>query len=666
MIFSQPAFLWGLLAVVVPIIVHLLSLRRYRKVYFSNVERLTEMQSRQRRHSRLREWLILACRVLAVAFLVLAFAQPVIPRRQAEVRSGSTAVSIYIDNSFSMEQATADGSVLDQAKHKAREVVEAYSLGDRFQLLSNEMSGLQMRLLSRDEVLEAIEEVHPSAASPMLGAVVRRQHDFLRQAQVANRHAYLISDFQTSMADVESLPPDSLVLTTVIPLEGVGVDNVYVDTLRLDAPAYFVGGHVNVEVAVRNSGSRDVDQVPVRLLVEGRERAIATVDLPAGGSAVAHLHFSLDHAGYVDGMVSVDDYPVTFDDHQYFTLRVDNATTVLEVDGSTPNEHIKRLFSTDSTARLVASSHLQLGEADLLILNEYASLTSGEVQQIQQWVEQGGSLLVVPPAEGKAEGLNPLLASMQAPQLGQWSPRQAKASAVDYDAALYRGVFSTRSDDMEMPVVKGHYHYAKAPHGGQPLISLADGTPLLSVTHAGSGLVYLFSAPLRADCNSLVQQALFVPTLYNMALYSKQLAPPYYVLGSHDAIALQEQHIEQRQPYEMYGPDGFAFIPDVRRVGDRWWLHLHDELESDGIFSYDGEHLAVNYSRRESQMDFLSVADLKKAFDGRRGYTLVENSGRPLSDELRSRDGGRPLWRLMVVLSLLMLACEILLIKLKR
>ena len=103
MILSSPLFLIGLVAVAIPVIVHLFNFRRYKKVYFSNVERLEQLQSETRRQSTLRQLLIMFARILAIVFLVLAFARPVIPNRNSAMRSGSNDISIFIDNSFSME-----------------------------------------------------------------------------------------------------------------------------------------------------------------------------------------------------------------------------------------------------------------------------------------------------------------------------------------------------------------------------------------------------------------------------------------------------------------------------------------------------------------------------------------------------------------------------------
>lgn len=658
MIFSQPLFLWGLSAVLIPIAVHLFNFRRYRKVYFSNVERLSELHSESRRQSTVRQWLVLLMRILAVVFLVLAFAQPVLPDRGRKTVVGSTVVSIYIDNSFSMESASTDGSQLDAARQKAREVAGAYGVSDRFQLLTNDMEGAQMRWLNRDELLTAVDEVALSPASPMLSEVAMRQSDFMRQSGAPNRHAYLISDFQQSTADLDALPADSNALFTLVPLTAIATDNVYIDTVALDAPAYFLGGNVNVDVTLRNGGGREVEKVPVKLYIDGKERALATLDLAAGATGTATLRFSLDRAGWVEGRVEIDDYPVTFDDQYYFALHVGERIRMAEVDGTRANESLGKLFAADSAVDYRTERHLpaDLGDYAFVVLNEVTHLTSGEEQQLADWVDQGGSLLVVLSTDN---GLNTLLASLQAPQLERWVKREVRASQVDYASSLYRGVFSGRNDEMELPAVHGHYTL----NGGikQSIITLADGGELLTLTPFGNGKVYLFTTPLTAEWTDLVQQALFVPTLYNMALYSRPLPPASYTLGGGDPIVLQGSY----DLPELTDGEAVRFIPDLRKVGNRQQLLLHGELTTAGIYRIDDERLAFNYPRRESDLTFLSRDEVARGINGRVEYTTVRNSDKPLGDELRARDGGRRLWRLCVLLALLALAAEVALLKVK-
>ncbi|MCF0211329.1 MAG: BatA domain-containing protein, partial [Bacteroidales bacterium] len=143
MILSQPLFLIALVAIALPIAVHLFNFRRYKKVYFSNVEYLHELQTETKKQSKLREYLILATRILSIVFLVLAFCQPVIPNKESPIKGGGSVVSVYVDNSFSMENSGNDGSLIESAKQKAREIAAAYQPSDQFQLLTNDMEGSQ-------------------------------------------------------------------------------------------------------------------------------------------------------------------------------------------------------------------------------------------------------------------------------------------------------------------------------------------------------------------------------------------------------------------------------------------------------------------------------------------------------------------------------------------
>src|SRR6187431_847874 len=113
MSFVYPAFLFGLFAVAIPILVHLFNFRRFKKIYFTNVRFLREIKQDTRNRSRLKHLLILASRILAVIFLVLAFAQPYIPARGTKTTAGAKRVSVYVDNSFSMDAISSNGDLLE-------------------------------------------------------------------------------------------------------------------------------------------------------------------------------------------------------------------------------------------------------------------------------------------------------------------------------------------------------------------------------------------------------------------------------------------------------------------------------------------------------------------------------------------------------------------------
>lgn len=672
MILASPIFLIGLVAVAVPIAVHLLQMRRYRRVYFSNVDALQELQSEHRRHNRLRQLLILALRILAVLFLVLAFCRPVVPHKESQLKAGGTAVSVYIDNSYSMECGGMDGSLVESARQKAREIVAAYRPGDRYQLLTNEATGSQFRWLSREEFLAAVDEFRPTAVTVPMSALLRRQHEFLRAAQVANRHAYVISDFQRSTADVESLAADSAVYTTFVPLEGSDVANIYIDSLSFDCPAYCRGTTVTVDVTVQNGSDKAVESLPLRLFVGDRQRALASVDIAARSHATATLRFTLEEQGTLQGYVETTDYPVTFDDKLYFTLAVARQIPVLAVDGAGENPFIDRLFQHDSLVRYRTTDvahidYTSLTDNSLIILDKVPSITSGLAQTLQTFVQEGGSLLVAPDERADRESYNRLLTALQAPRLGVWQSVVCKVQDINGESALYRGVFNGRLDDVERPTMRGCFPLeGDAATVREPVMSMVNGNDYLTLTRSGEGTVYLFASPLQKEAGDFVQQALFVPTVYNMALFSIPQPPPYHCLADLSAVPLAGRYDGEAVPHLRNADSSVDLIPDIRRMGGRYCMVPHGEIVEAGNYRLAEEGLSFNYSRHESDLSFYTPVELEEALEhfGGDGFAVVEKTQKSMTDYVRQRGQGTPLWRVCLLLALLALAAEIVFLRL--
>lgn len=680
MIFTAPLFLIGLAAVAIPIAVHLFNFRRYKKVYFSNVETIDQLQTESRRQSTLRQLLIMAARILAIVFLVLAFAQPVIPNRNQAVVAGGSSVSIYVDNSFSMEGADADGSLLDKAKQKAAEIVAAYQPTDRFQLLTNDMEGRQFHWLSREEFLAELEAVEPSSVTPTLSDITARQHDFLASAVAANRYAYLISDFQKSVADFDLLVDDSTINAIMVPIGAVEQDNIYIDTVVLTAPVYYLGNSVSADVTLRNDGDEPLEKVPLTLYVNGQQKTVASVDLPAEGSATATMHFTINQSGLLDCRVETTDYPVTFDDQYFFSLNIRDRINMLVVEGAGVNDNLRRLFADDSAVHYSTTPLRQLdvshiAEQDVVLLDELPSITTGLAQTLHTFVEEGGTLVLVPSVKVDEAAYNNALSLFGAPLLKGFSGSRIAANRIDLDHTLYRNVFDSpqqQPDDMEMPTVSGHYHtLADAKTLRSSIITLVGGDDFLSHTPCGSGNLYCFSAPLRNEHTDFVSQALFVPTLYNMALYSLRPAPFATTLDHSGPVTLTQRYDTDAGAVRLAGPAGFEEIPDLRQSGAVSTLVPHSTIREAGNYhlTRNGqavEALSFNYSRRESQTDCLDAGMIETAL---KDYNLhhcsvIHQVDKPLDTYLREQMEGRSLWRWCILACLLMLAAEVLLMKL--
>ncbi len=683
--FANPLYLIALAGILVPIIIHLVRFRRYRKVYFSNTEMLAELQSEQRSRTRLREWLVLAARILAIAFIALAFAQPKIRRDEQPSLTGGTCVSVYIDNSFSMGNEGTEGILLEQAKSKAREIVAAYPSNTKYQLVANDNAGQRRRAMTREEFTTTVDNLRLSPHTIPISEAMSKQKDFGHIAACANTHAYIVSDFQKTACDWDEIGTAAEHDTNerdntqfaLVPLSAAGHGNVYVDTLWLDTPFANAGSEVRLSVKICNTGNKTVEELPVRLSINGEQKSLATIDIEKKSQATANLAFAVSETGTLNGCVEITDYPITFDDKLFFSINVKPRLRVFALHGDSPNVYINRLFAGDT---LVAYTESPLAEADftfndetdLITVTSVGKIQSGIAQALATFVTNGGSLMIAPPSDCDRGSYNTLLSALKAPLLDNWVETSVASTWLNSEALLYKNVFERTDDNMELPNVNGHFTLQITPGAAaEPILRLADGEPYIVAVPNGKGVAYLFTAPLDPKYSEFVQQALFVPTVYNMALYSRPLPQLYYTCGSEDMIELPTAG--QSTPTLSIAKEGEvgSTVVNIRYNNRRAYL-MSDatELDAGNYRLSDGKTdlgISFNYSRTESQMDFFADKELKTAIKSMQNdnIELYDSSTKPIDELIKQRSGGTSLAKWCVFAALLFLLSETLLLRIR-
>src|SRR5690606_14379538 len=121
MLFKHPELLYGLFLLVIPVLVHLFQLRRFRREQFTNVKFLKKAVLQTRKSSRIKKWLVLLLRLLLFASLIIAFAQPYIPFSETALNVKETV--IYLDNSYSMQAKGRAGNLLKRSIQDLLEVL---------------------------------------------------------------------------------------------------------------------------------------------------------------------------------------------------------------------------------------------------------------------------------------------------------------------------------------------------------------------------------------------------------------------------------------------------------------------------------------------------------------------------------------------------------------
>lgn len=680
--FVYPEFLVALAAIAIPIIIHLFNFRRFKKVYFSNIQFLKEIQIQTQSRSRLKYWLVLVSRILAISALVLAFAQPYIPSVNNTVTSATNVASIFIDNSFSMNATNDRGTLLDDAKNKAKEIVEAYQASDRFQLITNGFEGRQQRLVNKEEFVELLEEIETVPSSRILSDVYSRQKEAVKDITEGNRNFYFISDFQRSVGDVSNFEPDTSNSLYFIPVKASQENNLYIDTCWFRAPIRQLNQPDELIARVKNVSDEGFENIPINLVINGVQRALASFSIEAGGQKDVSLSFTNVSTGIHLAELSITDYPITYDDVFYFSYQVAEQIPVLAINGKEVSGVLNKLFGNDPYFQLTNFDETNINYSAFndnyfIILNELEKPSSGLVQELERFVDNGGHVLIIPRDNADFPSYNELLLALGANEIesegAYLADNPGKVASISYDSDIYNNVFREKNEKIDLPKVGHHYNFKTTTRSTEErILTLGNGGSFLSRFTHGKGKAYVLAVPLKGEHSNFPRHAIFVPTLYNMALYSQSVGKMYYTIGENEFVDLPNVTITADNVFKIKDTKSdLEIIPGNRSSGSNTQLILQNQITQAGnyILTVDKDTLvglAFNFDRKESDLSCYTGDELEKEAEkaGLEGYSVLQSDVRDIGTQLKQLSQGTKLWKLFIILALVFLAIEVLLLRL--
>lgn len=670
MSFLNPSLLFFLFAVSIPILIHLINFRRYKRVEFSNLRLLKEVVRETKKQKKIINILLLISRIMIILLLVLIFAGPFLTKggSKDEIR-GKNSVVVFIDNSFSMQNSTKQGRVIDEAKKKAIEIIEEYAEEDAFMLLTTDLESRHQDFVDKKRFVELLREIEISPATSPNSLSIKKSFDLL-STKNTNKHLYLISDFQVSSFDHQNFPLDSNISTRLIPIPINNINNIYIDSISFSSPIYSIAEDIDLDIRIRNSSDEDVEKLGVNLYINNRQLSLASVDIPKNDSKTLAMSFPLKEKGVHHGRISIMDNPIVFDDDFYFTIDRKDVLRVLSINSISENEHIKKLFSN---AGEISLDNMDEGSIDysafssysLIILNSLKELSSGLASELSSFRDNGGDIIIIPNNDMNLESFSASMRSLSIPYYTKLNQIENKVVVIDDKDDLFRDVFSMEVGDMEKPSVTKYFSISED-HGisSQPLFIMQNKESFLTISQKDDSKVYIFSSNLERENTDFVSQALFVPTLWNMALHSQTLPMSYYFVNDNKNIditnLLESKGIEI---LELEANDGsFRLMPQIIKSNNRVYLNTNNQIKLAGNYNIlDKDEriggFSVNYDRRESELVFPSASRIKKDIKPLRPYYELIGS-EEITKVLGKKDGSSSLFPILFTLLLLTIGLE--------
>ena len=654
--FVNPQILIGLVAVAIPIIIHLFNLRRVKKVEFSNTALLKRIQEESSAKRKPVELMILAARILALSFLVFAFAQPLFKDRDNELTLGDE-VLLYLDNSQSLSALNEDGnSGFDKAIIEATSIVETYPEGTVFHFIENSYSNSISADYTKESLQELLTEIQQVGVDRDFSEIRNRL-----EGSNLNGDIYYITDFQNK-TDFNSILSDTINNHYLLPIMANDVSNIFIDTVYLEN-TFLSGAFANLLKIKLRRNFRDSEVLNLKLLIN--DQLFGTAEVDFGNQLLAEYQFEIksDVGGLERIELQIEDPNLTFDNSFYASINQLDKVKVVEIyDISTPG-YVQSLFEENEVFQFsrVDSRFLDnelIGSANLLIVNQVAQFSNQLVNLINSLKESGSTLIIVP--DSKAN-------QTQLANIGVISARdngdRLELAQPDFDNPIFQGVFEALDENIEMPQASINFRILNSE---LDYLQFKNGRSFLSKLNA-DGNLFFFASPFDSEFTSFTNHALFVPVMYKLALGSKVNLSNLYYYSDSETIFYPIEAGFGNLVFQLSNGT-LEITPDQRIESDRLILEIPKDLIEAGQYQLlaGGESIGMisfNIPKAESNLSVIDPQTFEELNELNHITVIDSSSSSGAKQFLQAGVAGIPLWKYALIVALFFLFVEIILIR---
>ncbi len=543
MSFLNPFFLIGLVALAIPVVIHLINLRKPKRIAFSTISFFSELRKTTIRRLNIKRWLLLAARALAISFMVFALARPFLPPQLSGFADGGpTLYGLLIDNSPSMAQIDENGPYLDQVKTIVNDILDNANSDDRFFIAVTHGSQIQNRIVNRPEARAIIDDIEVVNKGNFSRRALTETSNRMLDYSIDSRVLYWFSDVaENSLSALEEVD----IKNERLPVQFVKVGsqpsvNVGINTVR--SPNQIIGRNLpmTIEVSVQNYSDESVSNHFLNVEMEGRSLGQYEVSLQAGQERRFLFEFIPEQVGDVRGVARLEGDPYTFDNNYYFALRIPESRMVALIEN--PDIHGSSFLRPVLEAARTTSAQLDyqrftpetfrqedITQFDAVILNGLATIPGYLQESLQGFVQEGRGLLIFPGQQSEINSYNQFLSRINGGQFVGFRGDYGRFESVASFENLREGhpildeIFDKQEDEnIRIPLPDLYYYmlYEPGRQSGTNVVLRSNlNEALLSEHRYGSGVILISSLGADPGWSNFPVNPLFAPLYFRMALY---------------------------------------------------------------------------------------------------------------------------------------------------
>lgn len=682
MIFLNPAVLFGLLAASIPVIIHLFNLRKLKKIEFSTLTFLKELQKNKIRKIKLKQWILLALRVLIILFIVMAFARPALQSIQigGTTSAAKTTAVFILDDTFSMSVVDQKGSYFNQAKEIIKRIISQLQEGDEVNLILVSNPKLEINPTSNlSEFVKKLEGLDLSYSSGDLNSAIIKAAQIISESKNFNKEIYVLSDFQKNKIKEEKPSSDlSELLNKNVRLYSFNladkdVFNLSIDELKINNQIFEKDKPVSFSISISNHSKQDVNNAVVSLFLNDERSAQKSFDINSGQSKIVEIEATPKTNGFVDVVAEIETDEIEQDNKRFSSLFIPEKISVgLFSENQNDLTFVNLALQTAGEGKYELErknvnqlTSQQLNKYQVIIISAN-SIASG-TEQLKNFVQNGGGLILFPSSTPDAVKFNQLytqlgfeISSSFAGKAGN-NDLKIKFDKTDFNHPVFQNIF--QNDDKkkyESPELNAYY---KMSSSGNQIISLVDGSSFLTEFKIGKGKVFAFSAAPVLSWSDFPIKNIFAPLINKSVAYlaAKEREQNNFLAGEEVNINLKNKNVSQ---IKIIKPDKSEEFINLSENQGRDYL-TYSNTNVAGLYKfYSGgnliEDISINTDPTESRIDYATESEFKdylKEIKFKGDFVSIDKESNITEKILQARFGSE-LWRYFVLVAILLALIE--------
>lgn len=682
MIFLNPAVLFGLLASSIPILIHLFNLKKLKKIEFSTLAFLKELQKNKIRRIKIKQWILLALRVSIILFIVMAFARPTLRSVQigGTTSAAKTTAIFILDDTFSMSVVDQKGSYFNQAKEIIKQILSQLQEGDEVGLILISNPGSEQKVTSDfSEFVKTVDRTDLTDVSGYINAAIVKAAQMIGESKNFNKEIYVLSDFQKNKIENDNVNTNvSELLNSGVKLYSIRLSdktvfNLSIDDLKVNNQIFEKDKTVSFSVTVSNHSNQDVKNGVVSLFINNERASQKSFDVNSGQSIEVEMQATPKVTGFIDIVAEIESDEIQQDNKRFANIFIPDKIPIgMFYENRDDLGFIGIALGTDSSSRYeLAKNNInqitskQLEKYKVIILS--TNYLNAGFEQINNFLKNGGGLILFPSSDPEVAKINQFFnrigLQVNATFVGDIGKTDLKIKfeKSDFNHPVFQNIFQNKEKkNFESPTLNAYYKYAM---NGNPIISLLDGSAFLSEFRLGNGKVLLFNVSPVLSWSDFPLKSIFAPLINNSVVYlaSLEREKNIYLAGETISVNLKNQNISQ---IKVIRPDRSEEIVNLEDKPDRnFFPYTNTSIVGNYKFisgKKQFENISVNTDPTESVIEYATQSDfesyLKKIkFNG--NYIPIDKESN-ISEKILQARFGSELWRYFVFLAIILALIE--------